>query len=191
MRNFLTQFLFILALSAAGMWGLPALAAEGEAAPAAASPPAPAASSDAKTDKPDAAKPKEEKKEEGGGEASKKKGSADISGGRFAGDPVYVHIAPMVLPVITDEGVEQLVTVIVDVEVKDFDVADNMHTNMPRVQDALMRALYGGLGQGSLRNGNMVDVNKIKAKATAALNEVLGAESIREVLIQGIGQRML
>ena len=131
-----------------------------------------------------------EKKEAGeGGDKAKK--SDDVSGGRFSGDPVFVHIEPLVLPVITDEGVEQLVTIIIDVEVKDFDVADNMHSNMPRVMDALMRGLYGGLGQGSLRKGKLVDVNKVKAKATAALTELLGADGIRNVLVQGVGQRML
>src|ERR1700722_14190738 len=73
---------------------------------------------------------------------SKRKGSDDVSGGRFAGDPIYVHISPMVLPVINNNGVEQLVTIILDVEVKDFDSADAMHTHMPKVQDSLMRALY-------------------------------------------------
>ncbi len=140
------------------------------------------------------AKPDAEKKpakEEGGEEGAKpKKGSEDVSGGRFAGDPVYVHITPMVLPVISDQGVEQLVTIIIDVEVKDFDVADNMHTNMPRVKDALMRALYGGLGQGSLRDGKLVNVNRVKSRASAALHEVVG-DGIRDVLVQGIAQRML
>jgi flagellar FliL protein len=168
-----------------GTASLPVWAAEGEAAVPAAKAPDAAAPKE---------KPKEDAKEEAGGDDSSKKkkgGNEDISGGRFAGDPVYVHISPMVLPIITDNGVEQLVTIIIDVEVKDFDVADNMHTNMPRVKDALMRALYGGLGQGTLREGKLVDVSKIKTKAAAALNEVLGGDGIREVLIQGVAQRML
>ena len=37
---------------------------------------------------------------------------------------------------------------------------------MPRVVMRLMGGLYGGLGQGSLRNGKLVDVTKVKAKAT-------------------------
>jgi flagellar basal body-associated protein FliL len=133
-----------------------------------------------------AAKP-EGKKEEGGGG----KKAEDVSGGRFAGDPVYVHIAPMVLPVISDAGVEQLITIIVDVEVKDFDVADSLHTNMPKVMDALMRGLYGGLGQGSLRNGKLVDVTRVKNKATAALQSVIGDGGIKNVLVQGVSQRMI
>ena len=126
--------------------------------------------------------------EEGG---AKKKQDADVSGGRFAGDPVYVHLAPMILPIITNDGVEQLVTLQFDVQVTDFDVADNLHTNMPRVMDSLVRHLYGGLGRGTLRNGKLVDVTRVKSNATAALDEILGAEGVKDVLVQGVAQRML
>lgn len=124
-----------------------------------------------------------------GGDKGKK--TVDVTGGRFAGDPVYVHLAPMVLPVISDAGVEQLITIVIDVEVKDFDVADNFHTNMPKVMDALMRGLYGGLGQGSLRNGKLVDVARVKNKATTALQSVISDGGIKNVLVQGVSQRML
>jgi flagellar basal body-associated protein FliL len=115
----------------------------------------------------------------------------DVSGGHFAGDPVYVHLAPMILPVITDTGAEQIVTLQIAIEVKDFDAADSVHTNMPRVMDALMRVLYGGLGNGNLRNGQLVDVDKIKTSATSAVGEVIGADNIRNVLIEAIAQRRL
>jgi flagellar basal body-associated protein FliL len=124
---------------------------------------------------------------------SKKKKNVpeDTSGGRFAGDPIYVHMPPMVLPIISDTGVEQLVTIILDVEVKDFDAADQMHANMPRVQDSLMRSLYGGLGQGSLRHGKLVDVAKVKNKAISSVGEIIGIDNVVDVLIQGVSQRML
>jgi len=123
--------------------------------------------------------------------AEGKKGDADTSGGRFAGDPIYIHMTPMVLPVINDNGVEQLITLILDVQVTNFDAADAMHSNMPRVEDALMRALYGGFGEGSLRNGKLVDVAKVKSKAVAAVGEVIGVENVRDVLIQSVSQRLL
>ncbi len=128
-------------------------------------------------------------KSEGG--ESKKKDGDDVMGGRFAGDPVYVHIAPMVLPVINDSGVEQLVTILLDVQVKDMDAADAMRSKMPRVRDALMRNLYGGLGQGALRDGKLVSIGKVKSKAITAVGEVIGKENIRDVLVQGVSQRML
>ena len=128
----------------------------------------------------------------GGGKEGGKKGGDDTTmGGRFAGDPIYVRIPPMVLTAITDEGVQQFVTIQVDIEVKDFNAADEMHSNMPRVKDALMRALYGGLGDGSLRKGKVVDIEKVKAKATTALKNAMGEENIKNVLIQGVSQRML
>jgi len=126
-----------------------------------------------------------------GGEKDDKKKDDDVSGGRFAGDPIYVHISPMVLPVIGDNGVEQLVTIIFDVQVRNFDAADNMHSNMPKIMDSLMRSLYGGLGQGVLRNGKLVNVAKVKNKAIAAVGEVIGPENVTDVLVQGVAQRML
>jgi flagellar basal body-associated protein FliL len=129
----------------------------------------------------DAAKPTanvdvgESAKPEGGDKEGKdSKKVEDVSGGRFAGDPVYVHLTPMVFPAIDANGVEQLITLQIAIEVKDFDTADTVHTNMPRIRDALMQGLYGGFGEGGLRNGQMVDVAKVKAKATAALDNLLG-----------------
>ncbi len=132
---------------------------------------------------------KEEKKDKG--EGGDKKSDKDVSGGRFAGDPVYVHLAPMILPVITEKGSEQIVTLAITLELKDFDAADDVHTNMPRVMDAIMRVLYGGLGNGDLRNGQLVDVDRIKLKATNAIGEVVGPDNIKNVLIEAIAQRRL
>ena len=126
-----------------------------------------------------------------GGEEGAAKKPDDVSGGRFAGDPVFVHLDPMVLPIITDDGAEQLVTLQIAIEVKNFDIADSIHANMPIVRDALMRALYGGLGSGALRNGALVDVEKIKNKATVALDSVIGADGIRDVLVEAVAQRRL
>ncbi len=53
-----------------------------------------------------------------------------------------------------------------------------------------MRALYGGLGSGNLRGGNLVDVNKVKAKTMAAMADLLGAGKVRDVLMEGVSQRM-
>jgi flagellar basal body-associated protein FliL len=138
------------------------------------------------------AKPPAATAEAGDGEGDKtKKKSADVSGGRFNGDPIYVRLSPMVLPIINDEGVEQLVTLQITLDVKDFDTADTIHTYMPRVTDALMQALYGGLGEGSLQNGKLVDVAKVKAKAMTAVASIVGADGVHDVLITDVGQRML
>ncbi len=129
--------------------------------------------------------------EKGKDEGGKSKKPSDVTGGRFAGDPVYVHLPPLILPILGNTGPEQLVTMQITVQVKDFDAGDHIHSNMPKVMDAIMRALYGGLTDGNLRNGRLVDVNKVKAKATAALQSVEGADNIKDVLIVNMSQRTL
>jgi flagellar basal body-associated protein FliL len=163
-----------------------ALAPVGALADDTAAPPADAPKDASK----DAGKKDEGKKGEGEGD-EKKSAPKDISGGRFAGDPVYVHLSPMILPVITDTGAEQIVSLQITIEVRDFDSADTIHTKMPLVMDALMRALYGGLGNGDLRNGQLIDVTRIKAKCTTALDNAVGADNIRDVLIEAVAQRRL
>lgn len=179
----------ILALALlAAFCAAPVAHAEDGPVSATATPPAAAKDGDKKPNEKKDAKKDEGKKEEGG---EAKKAPADISGGRFAGDPIYVHLAPIILPVISKDGAEQIVTLQIAVEIRDFNSADNMHTNMPRVNDALMRALYGGLGNGNLRDGQLVNVAKIKAKAIQAIGEVIGPENVRDVLIEAVAQRKL
>ena len=118
---------------------------------------------------------------EGGGEAKPKASKdTDVTGGRFAGDPIYIHLAPMILPVINATGVEQLVTLQIVVEVKDMETADTIHSKMPKVVDSLMRHLYGGLARGTLKDGKMVDVVRVKSNATMAINEVIGNDSVEK-----------
>ena len=186
------KFLLLLALMASpvifSVRALPAHAAEEAAKP------------DPDKEKAEAKKKEEEggpegekeKPKEGGEKDEKKKtGNGDVTGGKFAGDPVYVRLAPIVLPVISSSNVEQLVTIQIAIEVKDFDAGDTLHTNMPKVMDALNRALYGGLEDGTARKGPMVNVDKVKAKATTALQNLMGSDNIKDVLIVNVSQRLL
>jgi flagellar FliL protein len=169
--------LLLLALGAVGAFSLaPSAALAAEKAEA------------AKAEKKDAKK--EEKKDEKK-DAKKDKGDSDITGGKFDGDPIYVHLQPLLLPVISDQGAEQIVTILIDVQVKDMRIADDMHSNMPRVKSAVFEALYGGLGDGSLRVGSSINLPKVKTQIATTLGKTMGADKINDVLIQAIAQRLL
>lgn len=124
-----------------------------------------------------------------GGEKENKEGS--ISGGKFEGDPFYVHLTPFILPVVTEKGAEQIVTLMVDLRVKDGSTANKAQDNMPRIKDAMMGVLYGGLGSGELRNGALVDVAGVRRKIMSAVTSIMGEGTVEEVLIQAIAQRRL
>lgn len=135
-----------------------------------------------------------EKKEEGEGEKKEGKGKkdkdSDISGGRFSGDPIYVHLPVLVLPMISEQGAQQTVTLLINVEVDSFSVANDIHDRRPRVMDALMRALYGKLGEGDLLDGKLVNIDRVKQQAAKAVTEITGPGKVRDVLIQGVAQRI-
>jgi len=97
----------------------------------------------------------------------------------------------MILPIVGDDGAEQIVTLLIDLQVKDYSVSEKIRQKMPRVQDTILRSLYGGLGDGSLRQGDQVDIVKIKGKIRAAIDASMGEKVIDDVLIQAVGQRTL
>lgn len=126
---------------------------------------------------------------EDGGKNSGDKDKPDKD--RAPGGGSYVHLQPMFLPVVSDSGAEQIVTLLIDIQVKDSDAALKIHQKMPRVQDSILQALYGGLGDGSLRKGHVVDIPKIKTKIVAVLDRIIEGHVIQDVLIQGVAQRTL
>ncbi len=132
-----------------------------------------------------------EAKKEGGGKPAEESSEEGVTGGRFAGDPVYVHMQPIILPLITADGAQQLITLVVDLQIKDFETGTLMHHNMPRLRDTLLQALYGGLADGSLRKKAALDIEKMKETIMNETNRVFGAGSVLGVLIQGVAQRKL
>lgn len=132
-----------------------------------------------------------EKKSEGhDSSGGGKKGDEDVSGGRFAGDPIYVRMEPLVVPVISEEGLQQMVTMLVVIEVSSFEAADFVHSHMPRVRDAIVRAIYGGLSSGDIRNGKMVNLGKAKANIAEQVRKVMKPDMLKDVLVEGVAQRM-
>ncbi len=132
----------------------------------------------------------------GGGEA-KKEGEAKageeegIVGGKFEGDPVYIKIKPIILPMVTNKGAEQLVTILVNVHTATYATGTVLHANMPRLRDLVIQTLYGGLSDGSLRRGGALDLEKIKEILKIRINKTFGEGSVVEILVQAVAQRRL
>jgi flagellar basal body-associated protein FliL len=72
---------------------------------------------------------------------AKKKEAVTITGGLTSDDPIFLHMAPITLPVINDYGAQQIVTMLVDLHMNDLENAQKMQKEMPRIKDAIMQAL--------------------------------------------------
>lgn len=105
------------------------------------------------------------------------------------GDKIYVSIGPIILPVVTSDGPQQIITMIVSLQVENIDASDKVRQQLPRLIDAYMRALYGRLDKNTMHHGRIVNVDFIKRMVGRATDEILGKGIVEDVLIQAIAQR--
>ncbi len=108
-----------------------------------------------------------------------------------SGPPAFVRIKPMVLPVVGEMRVRQFITLVVTLEVVNQAAADQVYAIMPRVTDAFLTALYGGIEDGNVMDGNLVNVDGVKHHLLRAGHKVLGEMVVRDVLVQAVHQRRL
>jgi hypothetical protein len=139
------------------------------------------------------AKPKAEKKAEGGdkgehGDKKKKEKSPfDISDG--PANSFYLKLDPMIMPVIGKNNVQETVSMIVALQISEQkNIAEVSHL-VPKIKDAYMSALYGNLNKANFRNGQFLDVNKVKDKLILVTQSFADKKVIQDVLIQGVSQR--
>lgn len=101
----------------------------------------------------------------------------------------YLEMVPLVVPVVTERGLTQQVSIAVSLELP-YGKKEEVSTYSPRLRDAYLRDLYGALGAGQvMMRGNTLDVETLKTRLTLITRRVLGSEAVREVLLQAVQQR--
>ena len=113
--------------------------------------------------------------------ASEKKTEED---GSFA----YVKLNPLLLPIIDEDGVQQVVSMVVSIEVSSDD-AGKVKLYSPRLTDAYIQNMYGMLNRHAALKGGIVQVRMIKDRLNKITDEVLGSDIDTEVLLQLVQQR--
>lgn len=108
------------------------------------------------------------------------------------GPPVYVEFNPMQFPVLGEDGVEQMVTLVIALQVPDDSAGDEVIAMAPRLNDAFMVQLYGALDARTVMLSNgMIDVTSLKVRLVEAADGVLGTGVVQDALVQMISQRQL
>ena len=113
--------------------------------------------------------------------ASEKK--ATDSNGSF-----FVKLDPLQLPIIDEDGVQQVVSMVVAIEV-DGSHAARVKKISPRLTDAYIQNMYGILNRHSALKGGVIQVGIIKERLNRVTSEVLGADVGAQVLLQVVQQR--
>ena len=104
-----------------------------------------------------------------------------------ASDTNFVHLNPILFPVLGNSGVQQFVSVTVALEFDDSTAASKAHALEPRLMDAYLQDLYGA--KSIMRDGTL-DPIALKSALEVSSQRVLGDVPCH-VLLQKMGQRSL
>jgi flagellar FliL protein len=105
------------------------------------------------------------------------------------GPPVFVQVGPMIVPVLGAKTVEQNIMVTVSLEVDDDTIREQVRQQSPRLVDAYVQALYGGIDKGQVIEGQVLNIPALKNKLMETTEKVLGPGIVHDVLIQSVSQR--
>lgn len=101
----------------------------------------------------------------------------------------FVKLAPLLLPIIDDDGVQQVVSMVVAIEVDGVFNADKVKAMRPKLTDAYIQEMYGALNKHAAFKGGIIQVVMIKDKLNKITHEVMGDDIDTEVLLQVVQQR--
>ncbi len=124
---------------------------------------------------------------EGGEHAAAKEVKKDSKPEHLA----FVEMDPLILPIIDAEGINQLVSLVIVLQVHDEKQKAEVTAQMFRIKDAYIQDMYGSLNKNVAIKDGVLQVDILKQKLSAASNRVLGDDVVSDVLLQVVQQRQL
>ena len=106
-----------------------------------------------------------------------------------SGSAEFVKLDPLLLPIIDEDGVQQVVSMVVAIEVSGLSDADKVKAIRPRLTDAYIQDMYGILNKHAALKGGIIQVRMIKERLNQITHEVVGDDIDTEVLLQVVQQR--
>lgn len=119
--------------------------------------------------------------------SEKKQESAKGEGGESAVS--FVQMSPLTLPILDKNGVSQIISIVVSLEVKDEIVAKEVERLTPRLKDAYIQDMYGVLTKQAAMAGGVIQVGYIKNRLNQVTAKVMGKDRVNDVLLQVVQQR--
>lgn len=101
----------------------------------------------------------------------------------------FVEMDPLILPIVDKEGVSQVVSLVIALEVADAEAAKSVEAMTPRLKDAIIQDMYGVLNRHAALKGGVIQVGYIKARLNKISGQVLGDDVVQDVLLQVVQQR--
>ncbi len=101
----------------------------------------------------------------------------------------FVKLEPIILPIIDANGVNQVVTLILTLEVNSEENEKFVEALKPRLKDAYLQDMYGVLSRTANLKEGMIKVDELKTRLNKVSAKVLGEKKVNSVLLQVVNQR--
>lgn len=101
----------------------------------------------------------------------------------------FVELDPLVLPIVDSEGLSQVISLVVALEVPDDKAKAELEGMIPRLKDAFIQDMYGMLSREAALKDGILQVGYIKERLNAVSAEVVGPDKVNGVLLQVVQQR--
>lgn len=101
----------------------------------------------------------------------------------------FVELDPLLLPIMDNNGVNQVISLVVALEVEDAKTAEEVTKMTPKLKDAFIQEMYGRLNQYAALKGGAVQVSDIKKHLNEISAKVMGEGVVKDVLLQVVQQR--
>ncbi len=113
---------------------------------------------------------------------------ASSSEEKSSGSSEYVKMEPLMLPVIDNDGVYQVLSLVVVIEVGGVSDAEKVKAKKPKLKDAYIQDMYGVLNESAAIRNGILQVKMIKNRLNNITHEIMG-DVDTEVLLQVVQQR--
>lgn len=101
----------------------------------------------------------------------------------------FVELDPLILPIIDKDGVTQVISLVIVLDLPNVGAAAEAKALSPRLKDAYIQDMYGVLNKHAALKGGVIQVDYIKQRLNKVSAEVLGKENVNGVLLQVVQQR--
>lgn len=101
----------------------------------------------------------------------------------------YVELDPLILPIVDKNGVSQVVSMVIALEVDSPSTATRVKAMAPKLKDAYIQELYGMLNEHAALKGGVIQVGFIKKRLNEISQDVVHNGDIHDVLLQVVQQR--
>lgn len=101
----------------------------------------------------------------------------------------FVEMSPLVLPIVDANGVSQVISLVIVLQVASEEQKAEVTSQMPRLKDAYIQDMYGVLNKHVAMKDGVLQVGMVKEKLTSASQRVLGEDVVEDVLLQVVQQR--